>query len=282
MNALGKLFRKLPSFRGKQRLASLLLGKKRLLAKEVEIVAKNDIRYVLPNLVETVGFELFVHGIYEETTLKLIQKQLRPGSVWLDIGANIGSVCIPVAKTSPDIPVLAVEASPKMVGFLEKNIRLNNLTNVMLVQKAMSDVDAQSVAFYSPEEKYGKGSFSNAYNGHMDLVETIRLDTLLDEKGLNDVCFIKIDVEGYEYKVFKGASKLLTRPDAPDILFEFMDWAEAAVAGQSVGDAQRLLLTYGYTLYGFDQRGTMVPLDDIVTEDYQLLYASKKQQICSR
>lgn len=282
MQLLGNIFRKLPSFRGKQRLASLLLGKKRLLVKNVEIVAANGIRYVLPNLVETVGFELFVNGIYEETTLKLIQKQLRTGSIWLDIGANIGSVCIPVAKAMPDISVLAVEASPKMVSYLEKNISLNQLTNVKLVHKAMSDIDAQSVAFYSPEEKYGKGSFSNAYNGNMDLVETVQLDTLLKEQGITSVSFIKIDVEGYEYAVFKGATQLLMRPDAPDILFEFMDWAEAAVAGQSVGDAQRLLITYGYTLYGFDIHGGMFPLSTIVTVDYQLLYASKKQQACSR
>jgi len=63
------------------------------------------------------------------------------------------------------------------------------------------------------------------------------------------VDFIKIDVEGYEYHVFKGAETTLSRPDAPDILFEFVDWAEEKAAGIAIGDAQRILKSYGYRIF---------------------------------
>jgi FkbM family methyltransferase len=43
---------------------------------------------------------------------------------------------------------------------------------------------------------------------------------------VNKVNFIKIDVEGYEYTVFKGGKELLSQDDAPDIFLEFVDWAE--------------------------------------------------------
>ena len=59
---------------------------------------------------------------------------------------------------------------------------------------------------------------------------------------------IKVDVEGYEKLVFQGAAGLLSRPQAPLLIFEFADWAETR-AGFRAGEAQELLLSWGYSLW---------------------------------
>jgi len=91
---------------------------------------------------------------------------------------------------------------------------------------------------------------------------------------------IKIDVEGYEYHVFKGAETLLSGHEAPDILFEFVDWAEDLAKDISIGDAQRLLKSCGYRIFYFSENKKV--LDEVkgvlVTGSY-MLYATKNLKV---
>ena len=88
--------------------------------------------------------------------------------------------------------------------------------------------------------------------------------------------FIKVDVEGYEYFVFKGAADILQKKNSPDILFEFLDWAEAALPDRQAGDAQRLLKGYGYTLYELIG-SKLIALPGIITNRSGMLFATKKK-----
>ena len=87
---------------------------------------------------------------------------------------------------------------------------------------------------------------------------------------------IKIDVEGYEYHVFKGATGLLGRPDAPDILFEFVDWAEKQAKGVEIGDSQQILRDLGYQIHYFREGHVAEEVKGILKEGFFMLYASKK------
>ena len=57
-------------------------------------------------------------------------------------------------------------------------------------------------------------------------VNSKTLDRLIADCIISNIGLIKVDVEGFEYFVFKGGEDALNKPDAPDILFEFVDWAE--------------------------------------------------------
>ncbi|MEO5891099.1 MAG: FkbM family methyltransferase [Ferruginibacter sp.] len=246
---MDQLFRSLPLFKGKSRLARLLLSNAVKNQKDIEISGRYHCKYLLPNIVENVGFDIFINGQYEPEIHDLLFRLLPENGCFLDLGANIGSTVIPLCKRRADITAVAVEAAPWVFSYLQKNIALNDLKNVQLINNALFNEDDRELDFFSPMEKFGKGSLSPVFTQEGVKVKTRRVDTLVNDLKLSKVDLIKIDVEGFEYFVFKGAEDLLSAADAPPIIFEFVDWAEQQAMGLQPGAAQQLLVEMGYTLY---------------------------------
>jgi len=187
----------LPDFKGKQRLARWIL-KDRLNEADI-VISDQGCSFKIPNVKETIGFELFINGVYEPSTVNFISNRLKTGGVFLDIGANIGAITIPVCKSRTDIKAIAIEAAPWIFTYLEENVKKNELTNVTLVNKAISDKGQMTVEFYSPREKFGKGSMAPVFTRESVPVETVTLDEISNSLNGNEIGMIKIDVEGFEY-----------------------------------------------------------------------------------
>lgn len=278
MNQIGATWlRQIPHFKGKQRVAKYLYRHLVNHAKDVSVKGHLNASYLLPNLKENVAFDIFINGIYEWDTHKFLVDNIAPNGVLLDLGANIGAVTIPLCLKRKDIRCICVEASPWVFKYLEKNIAANSLQDrVTCFNKALFDEDNESLLFYSPSEKFGKGSLSPVFTSEGIPVMSVKLDTLLIQCGIERVDLIKIDIEGYEYYAFKGGESLLRQEKAPGILFEFVDWAEEAASGVSKGDAQSLLLQYGYSL--FRMHGTRLkamPYGEVLKKGNDMLYGSK-------
>ena len=96
---LDSLFRKLPTFKGKNKVARLLFKQQIKDLTDVSVNGKFFCKYLLPNLQENVGFDIFVNGIYEESTVRFLQKIIPPNGKLLDLGANIG--CLLYTSPSP-------------------------------------------------------------------------------------------------------------------------------------------------------------------------------------
>jgi len=215
---------------------------------DILVHGNRECNYLIPNLKENIGFEIYINGIYEQETIDFILTRLSgTGGVFLDIGANIGAITIPVCKQLENLQVICVEAAPWVSKYLKHNIQLNELKNVQVLDNAISDRDGDSVMFYSPHEKFGKGSMAPVFTEEGTTVKTTTIDAIALSLNAR-VRLIKIDVEGFEYKAFCGGAEVLKNKDAPDILFEFVDWAEE-LAGMNPGSAQQLLLSYGYSLF---------------------------------
>jgi len=271
-----KLIRNLPHFKGKFRLVKWLYKKQLASAKDETVAGRFGLQYLLPNLKENIAFEIFSDGVYEPETIEMIVRRLPENAVFLDIGANIGSITMPVCQQRQDIRAVCVEASPKVYKYLESNIGLNNIKNCQLINQLVGEVDNDAVDFFSPDELFGKGSSSPVFTDVPEKVRAVTLDTLLSEMKIPEVHFIKIDIEGYEYFAFKGASKLLNRPQAPDILFEFLDWAEKLSGDAAPGDAQRLLLQFGYQLFKVDKKNRLTKMDTQQETGEAMIFATKK------
>ncbi len=171
--------------------------------------------------------------------------------------------------------MIAVEASPCIFTYLSKNVSANALKNVRLINKALFDKDDEERDFYSPDIKYGKGSLLPVFSKNPIKVMTKKVNSIVRDYSFQKVDTIKIDVEGFEYFVFCGADELLGKEDAPDIVFEFVDWAESQAMGLLPGAAQELLLKKGYRLYRLE-KDALLKLDEPLKVGASNLFASKK------
>ncbi len=249
---LGTALRHLPAFRGKARLARLFMNDISL-SRSYTFQDKKGDWYSVPNLVEPVGFHLFVHGMYEPETFHVIKNACRTGGSFVDVGANIGALTIPVARHLADkAKVIAVEASPRIAEILAYNIKMNGLQNVQLSRCAAGRNQGTTEFYVPPESHFGMGSMSPQFNSAPTTIPMMSLDSLLEASGADRVAAIKIDVEGHEADVIEGATTVLSQRPAPLVIFEFCDWAEERAYPGDVGRAQRLLMELGFKVLKMD------------------------------
>lgn len=265
---LDNFLRILPDFKGKRRLTKMIFKNKIEHARDIVIQGRLDCQYLLPNLIETVAQEIFVNGGYEPESIQFISENLPQNGVFIDIGCNIGAISIPLAKKRKDLKIYSIEGSQRVFDYFVKNIALNKLTNITPIKAALSDKDGMEMTFYSPDVKFGKGSFSKNFVSNSEPLKTSTLSSLVKQYNISQIDFVKIDVEGYESKVFAGGLDDIVN-HSPIILFEFADWAEATAIDCKTGDAQELLRSLNYKLYDFDHPGK--PLEGIKKQSGMIL-----------
>ena len=156
----------------------------------------------------------------------------KEGDIVVDIGAHMGRYTIPSAKSvGVSGKVIAVEAHPYNFGILQHNLKLNKLTNVSALNSAVYSKKA-NLKLYLPDEDLGytmhhsvmTNYLSTKYNKEIERkfveVEADTLDNLLKSSAITTVNWIKIDVEGAEYEVLKGAREILSTNKPISILVE--------------------------------------------------------------
>jgi len=269
-----KLLRLVPPFKGKHRISRLLM--KPLLAngRDLLIEGKWKCKYLLPNLKESISFKILINGVYEEDTINIILSRLAlKEGAFIDIGANIGAITIPVCTRLENLKTVCVEAVPWINDYLKKNIEINHLQKVQIIEKAISAKPNESVKFYSSQDNFGKGSMAPVFTDHGIEVTTTTIDLIASSLS-EAISVIKIDIEGFEYHAFLGGVHLFSGDDAPDIIFEYVDWAEER-AGITAGSAQQFLIDLGYSLFIF-HKGKLLTLNSIVVKGSAMLLATKK------
>lgn len=210
--------------------------------------------FVIRNI-DHLGLELMSEEFFELKSQQLIMDTVQQDMVVLDIGANIGFYTVKIAnKIGAKGKVFSFEPNPEMVKQLTQNVQLNKFDNVFIQPVALSD-SAGVIQFHCPEPGYeSHGSFmSNSTFETSTLIDikTQKLDDWLESQNIKRVDFIKIDVEGAERKIFSGASRLLSSPSRPTIIFECAELTCAAF-GHCVYDVLSDLVSYGYVVSEFD------------------------------
>jgi FkbM family methyltransferase len=271
---IGQIFRFFPLFRGKYRLASLFIRDRENITN-VFIQGKNNVQYYIPNIKEIIGFSLFINGEYETDNIDFIVERIPQNGIFIDVGANIGAITVSIAKQRPDVHIIAIEASPRVFEYLSKNVEINNCENVTILNKAIAEEDDKNVSFFSPEELFGKGSLSPVFTDKAEMVQTITLDSVYKRSTFSNIDFIKVDVEGFEKMIFLSGAELLSSGNAPKILFEFSAWMESQLDGSNAGDAQRILIDYGYNLFDASNPSKLIPMQEPKIDGTYMIYAEK-------
>ncbi|MBY0425027.1 MAG: FkbM family methyltransferase [Cytophagales bacterium] len=161
----------------------------------------------------------YKHPHPEEGELMLINAIAKNSSCVIDVGANTGLYSIIASKSNPNLKIIAIEPHPGNVKRLKKNIQLNNITNVNIIEKAVGDTE-KTIHFNIPEtlaisdtssadSKFSHQTYSGKLQWKEIPVQQISLNSLMESIDLNSVEIIKIDVEGYEMNVFEGAKRFI-------------------------------------------------------------------------
>ena len=215
--------------------------------------------------------QILVAGCLDPNELAFVDRFLRPGMTFVDIGANDGLYTTLAAKcVGSHGTVWAFEPSSRELSRLERNLELNHLT-VRVFPLALADSNGTSdlrVAPYGHEGLNTLGSFVHEVDpGGNQKVQLARLDDILQENPLPHLDFIKMDVEGAELRVLKGAAAALARY-RPVVMFEVSD-AALREQGGSAGDLAAFLRAQNYDLYMFDPSSGLPAkaVDGIYTEN---------------
>ncbi len=154
-----------------------------------------------------VSSKIIIDGIYEHRELAFLAKELFSlfphDSTALDIGANIGNHACFFADHFKR--VVAFEPNPMVATLLRLN---SSGRRIEVVEKGLSDTNG--TLNFSLNRKNLGGSMVTDGNTRME-IEVERLDSLVETMNLQDVSFVKIDVEGHEDEVLAGSFELLSK-----------------------------------------------------------------------
>lgn len=229
-----------------------------------EFVLIDKSRFLYP-LDSGIGHMLYC-GNFEVKEINFIRRTLRPGDIVLDIGANGGIYSIIASKCVGSTGhVYAFEPSSREVELLQRNIEQNSLKNVTIIERAVGD-NTTDVRFAIAKDGGLNALVDNKRPDQKiekwEYVPMISIDEFMNEFSLDHIDFIKVDVEGAEHLVFKGAKKLLKSRKAITILFEASN-VNAVNYGYTVNDLFKQLLEWGLELYYLDKNGGLQPISDI-------------------
>ena len=152
----------------------------------------------------------------------------KQGDVVVDIGAHMGRYTIIAAKrVGTKGKVMAIEANPSNFEMLNRNIKLNQLTNIISLNNAVYSKETK-IKLYLPGEELGDTIYNTIVSDRAKNedkfveVSANTLDYLLQSKGIEQeqVNWIKIDVEGAEFEVLKGATNILSNSKDIALLIE--------------------------------------------------------------
>jgi FkbM family methyltransferase len=145
-------------------------------------------------------------GTYEPEQTALFREHLRPGATVLDVGAHVGYyTLLSSVLVGPVGRVFAFEPNPVNHGFLGRHAAVNGCRNVTVVQAAVSDRDGTARFDFGS----GSGTGHLAEGGALE-VRTVALDGFCAEHGITPSA-IKVDVEGAEMEVLRGAEDTVSR-----------------------------------------------------------------------
>jgi FkbM family methyltransferase len=197
---------------------------------------------------------LFWRGIegWEPTTIRLFLDLLSPGATVIDVGANSGLFSLLAAARHPTVRVHAVEPAARVFSLLEANVRRNRLTNVVCHRAACGDA-AGTVTLHVPVDERVPMMASLVPQWcpgpHAEeQVECLTLDGLVDRTGSERVDIVKIDAEGSEDAVLRGAARTLVR-DRPFVLCEVLDRRDLGLA------ITQLLAGHDYCFFALGRDG---------------------------
>ena len=221
---------------------------------------------VLLDVGDYIQYWMYVNGAYEASFLKFVRNKLisSKGTI-VDAGANVGSYTLNLYDKADYI--IAVEASGSNAAFIQSVCALNHIKNVRVYNNALYKTDGELIELYVSNDTCGNNSmYKTTEYSEIESVQTLTIDTICAENGVNDVRLIKIDIEGAEYNCLLGAQKTIERY-RPIVLCEFNRVA-AEVAGYDLSLLYGFFKERDYEAFLLEEHAQrLLPFDERVLEE---------------
>ncbi|MEU4202928.1 FkbM family methyltransferase [Streptomyces sp. NPDC026294] len=233
---------------------------------------------------------IYLFGVWEPHLTRWLERRLRPGDVFVDVGANIGYYSLLASRLVGEKgAVVALEASPDFHRVLRKQVVINGCRNVRAVNAAISDREEMLTFTLASSHNMGANSIV-PYAGEAESTFEVAAQPLSEVLSADELArarVIKIDVEGAEGSVVRGLVPLLDqlRPDAelaievtPQRMLELGESAEELLGALRANGFHMYRLPNDYTASRYPaalRREAAVPIRwrEPITEESELLFS---------
>ncbi|MBV9264854.1 MAG: FkbM family methyltransferase [Acidobacteriaceae bacterium] len=197
---------------------------------------------------------VYYFGSWEPNISRWIASRLNPGDTFVDVGANVGYFSLLAAsRTTASGRVIAIEACPEIFAQLQDNCRRNSYTNIRAINVAASDQPGTLRLYRGGNENGGSTTTIATAEGGQSYsdITALPLSGILSPEECSRMRLIKIDVEGAEYNVLKGAAPIFEHaPQNLEILVELHPTLLAA-QNKTIKDVFQLMSSHGFHVYCF-------------------------------
>ncbi len=190
----------------------------------------------------------FIKGTYEPKNVEAIQQTVRADDVAYDVGAHVGYFSVLMGDiVGSGGKVIAFEPRGLNLGYLKRHVSVNHCENIEIVSKALGDHSGHAKL----ETRTGSGTGYISDTGDED-VEIASIDELVESGAFPPPDFLKIDVEGGEMAVLRGARKVIEKQRPRMILATHGDEIDA--------ECRTLLSEWHYDMQDIDHESGTVEM----------------------
>ena len=260
--------------------------------KNKELLAINNYseKYIVNSSDIAIGRSLYINGHFEFDTflyaLKILENKIKKKTL-IDIGANIGSICIPAIKRKIFENCIAIEPEPYNYNLLSKNIFINDVNDkIETLNIALGQFDDEQLKFELSVDNFGdhriksnskEKNFYNEDKRKIITVNTKKLDTIMKRFNPKDT-FIWIDTQGYESFVLDGGINTLSKKTP--MVIEFWPYGLDKFNSYNLLKKNLIKADYKYC-YNLNSKNYLKNLTESALDEIYLYYKSKKTDLAN-
>jgi FkbM family methyltransferase len=253
INTVARLTRRLPA--GRHRIVESFFGKssRRFIANMIPELGGYSFDCCLR---DQSARTVFFTGCHARQEIAFLRGTLLQGMTFVDVGANWGLFSLIAAHlVGAGGHIVALEPDPRIFAMLQANVKRNKLSQIVIHRDAAADSDARMI-LAAHDQSDGNWAISRLVGERTDgqpsfVVNTRRVDELLDEAGIGSVDLLKMDVEGAEDLALTGMTVGLKEHRYQRIIMELHP-PQLAERGRTTSEIIAALQRYGYRGYVFD------------------------------
>jgi FkbM family methyltransferase len=188
----------------------------------------------------------YIYFGYKDADYDSIIESISKSKTIFDIGANIGTTSLFFASLNPKAKIYSFEPHPSSFKRAAENVSLNSFTNIELLNTGLGEKKEIVKLYEVNEHNPGMNRIiAEEKNLPFKTIEIDSLDNICKVKGITQVDLIKLDVEGFEYSVLKGAKEIIL--NSKPLLFIELDDNYLKENNSTSKEVITLLISYGYS-----------------------------------